>query len=78
MHGNSLLATRWGPIFRDLIWSALTRLSSDHAAERGLAPLRFSIADGNLKLAASKSIPLPERVKQIFNPPGTTRQNPSR
>jgi hypothetical protein len=74
VHGNSLLASRWGPIFRDLVWSALTRLSSDHAAERGLAPLRFSIASGNLTLAASKSIPLPERVKQISNSPGTTRQ----
>jgi len=75
VHGHSQLAARWGPIFRDLIWSALTRLSSDHAAERGLAPLRFSIADGNLTLAASDSIPLPERVKQILNPPGKTGQN---
>jgi len=78
VHGNSLLAARWGPIFRDLIWSALTRLSSDHAAERGLAPLRFSIANGNLALAASKSIPLPERVKQILHPPGTPGKNPPR
>jgi hypothetical protein len=78
VRGNSQLAARWGPIFRDLIWSALTRLSSDHAAERGLAPLRFSMDSGSLTLAASKSIPLPERVKQILNPPGTTGQNPPR
>jgi hypothetical protein len=78
VRGNSQLAARWGPIFRDLIWSALTRLSSDHAAERGLAPLRLSIASGRLAVSASKSIPLPERVKQILNPPGTTEQNPPR
>jgi hypothetical protein len=48
--GHPQLAARWGPIFRDLIWSTLTRLSSDHAAERGLSPLRFSVADGSLRL----------------------------
>jgi len=69
VRGNSFLATRWGPIFRDLIWSALTRLSSNHAAERGLAPLRFSVDSAGLQLAASRSIPLPQRVKQILNPP---------
>jgi peptidoglycan hydrolase-like protein with peptidoglycan-binding domain len=69
VRGNSLLATRWGPIFRDLIWSALTHLSSDHAAERGLAPLRFSVGGAGLQLAASQSIPLPQRVKQIPNRP---------
>lgn len=68
VRGNSLLAARWGPIFRDLIWSALTRLSSDHAAERGLAPLRFSVGSAGLQLATSQSIPLPERVKQILSP----------
>ena len=69
VRGNSFLAARWGPIFRDLIWSALTRLSSDHAAERGLAPLSLAVDSAGLQLAASQSIPLPERVKQILNPP---------
>jgi hypothetical protein len=69
VRGNSLLAARWGPIFRDLIWSTLTSLSSNHAAERGLAPLRFSVGSAGLQLAASQSIPLPQRVKQILNPP---------
>jgi hypothetical protein len=69
VRGNSLLATRWGPIFRDLIWSALTRLSSNHAVERGLAPLRLSVGRSGLQMVASQSIPLPQRVKQIVNRP---------
>ena len=74
--GHPQLAARWGPIFRDLIWSALTRLSSDHAAERGLAPLRFGIGNGKLDLNASASIPLPDRVKQILNPPPKPPKRP--
>jgi len=68
VRGNSMLAARWGPIFRDLLWSALTRLSSSHAAERGLAPLGFSVNRAGLALAASQSVPLPLRVKQLLNP----------
>jgi hypothetical protein len=69
VRGNSLLAARWGPIFRDLVWSALIRLSSNHAAERGLAPLQLSVGSAGLQLAASKSVPLPQRIEQILNPP---------
>jgi hypothetical protein len=69
VRGHPQLAARWGPIFRDLIWCALTRLSSDHAAERGLAPLQLSITSGNLQFHASKSLSLPDRVNQIVKPP---------
>ena len=71
VHGHTGLASRWGPIFRELIWSALTRLSSDHAAERGLAPLSLTIAGGALRLAASPSLSLPDRVHQLLNPAGS-------
>ena len=69
VRGHPQLAARWGPIFRELIWCALTRLSSDHAAERGLAPLQLSVTSGNLQFHASKSISLPDRVNQILKPP---------
>jgi hypothetical protein len=69
VRGNSLLAARWGPIFRDLVWSALTRLSTHHAAERGLAPLRLSVDRAGLQFAASQSVPLPQRIKEMLNPP---------
>jgi hypothetical protein len=67
VRGHPQLAARWGPTFRDLIWSLLTRLSRDHAAERGLAPLQLSIVSGAMQFHASPSIPLPDRVKQILD-----------
>jgi hypothetical protein len=69
VRGHPQLAARWGPIFRDLVWCLLTRLSRDHAAERGLAPLQLSIASGAMQFQASPSLPLPDRVKQILTPP---------
>ncbi len=69
VRGQPALAARWGSIFRDLVWSALLGLSRDHAVERGQAPLSINIGQGALQFAASASIPLPDRVKQVVATP---------
>ncbi|HXA51896.1 MAG TPA: hypothetical protein VNV86_16385 [Candidatus Acidoferrum sp.] len=37
--GNGILAARWGAIYQNAVWAALTSLVADHAAERKLFPL---------------------------------------
>lgn len=48
--GNGLLAARWGRIYQDAVWAALTGLISDHAAERKLSPLALICTKGTLTL----------------------------
>jgi hypothetical protein len=52
VHGDPLVAARWGPLFRGVIWSAVVRLSDAHAAERGLQPKSIAIRKGQLHFAA--------------------------
>jgi hypothetical protein len=52
VHGHPLVAARWGPLFRGVIWSAVVRLSEAHAAERGLQPKSIAIRKGQLHFAA--------------------------
>lgn len=48
--GNGLLAARWGRIYQDAVWAALTGLVSDHAAERKLSALALICTKGTLTL----------------------------
>jgi hypothetical protein len=52
VHGHPLVAARWGPLFRGVIWSTLVRLSEAHAAERGLQPKSIAIRRGQLHFTA--------------------------
>jgi hypothetical protein len=54
--GNGLLAARWGIIFQDAVWAALTSLISDHAAERKLFPLALISTGGQLNLRSGPPI----------------------
>jgi hypothetical protein len=58
VHGDSLVAARWGPLFRSVIWSAIIRLSEAHAAERGRKPKSIVVRKGQLELAADQQISL--------------------
>ena len=54
--GNGLLAARWGRIYQDAIWAALTGLLSDHAAERKLFPLALVCAKSTLTLHSGPAL----------------------
>ena len=54
--GNGLLAARWGKIFQNAIWAALTGLVSDHAAERKLAPLGLVATANGLTLHSGPAL----------------------
>jgi hypothetical protein len=54
--GNGLLAARWGKIFQEAVWAALTSLLSDHAAERRLSPLALTVVNGQLQLHSGNPI----------------------
>ncbi len=48
--GNGLLAARWGRIYQNALWAALTGLVSDHASERKLFPLALTCSNATLQL----------------------------
>lgn len=50
--GNATLATRWGAILTDAVWSALVDLAQRHAQERGTQPRGFTLTRDGLQLAA--------------------------
>jgi hypothetical protein len=54
--GNGLLASRWGPVVQAAAWSAMLTLASDHASERGLAPLGLAVTGGQLRLIAGQAL----------------------
>jgi len=58
VHGHPLVAARWGPLFRGVIWSAIVRLSEAHAGERGLRPTAIVIGKGRLEFAAKPPVPI--------------------
>jgi hypothetical protein len=65
--GNGLLASRWGKIFQDTVWAALTSLISDHAAERKLFPLGLIASGSQLNLHSGP----PLTASQFISPGGT-------
>jgi hypothetical protein len=52
VHGDPLIAARWGSLFRDVIWAAIVRMSEGHAKERGRQPQAMAIRRGHLEFAA--------------------------
>jgi hypothetical protein len=52
VHGDPLVAARWGSLLRDVIWAAIVRLSEAHATERGRQPQSIAIRRGQLEFAA--------------------------
>jgi len=52
VHGDPLVAARWGPLFRSVIWSAIVRLSEAHADERGMQSRTISILGDHLRFTA--------------------------
>jgi hypothetical protein len=52
VHGDPLVAARWGSLVRDVIWAAIVRLSEAHATERGRQPQSIAIRRGHLEFAA--------------------------
>jgi hypothetical protein len=54
--GNALLAARWGAPVRDAAWSAMLQLATDHATERGAAPLGLTLQSGALRLSAGAAL----------------------
>jgi hypothetical protein len=58
VHGDPLIAARWGALFRDVIWAAIVRLSETHAADRGRQPHAIAIRKGQLEFAAGAPVSL--------------------
>ncbi len=54
--GNGILASRWGAILQDAVWSSLLGLAKDHAMQTGQAPRAIGITAG--KLTLQTGIPL--------------------
>ena len=54
--GNGILAARWGAIYQNAVWAALTSLIADHAAERKLFPLALICSGNVLRLRSGPPI----------------------
>jgi hypothetical protein len=52
VHGDPRLAARWGPLFRDVVWSAIVRMSEAHAGERGMQARAISILGDHVRFTA--------------------------
>jgi hypothetical protein len=50
--GHPAVASRWGALFRDVVWAAIVRLSVASAAERGLRPSAIVVDHDQIGLVA--------------------------
>lgn len=48
--GNGMLASRWGKILQEALWTSLLGIALDHANERLAAPIGISASKGTLQL----------------------------
>jgi len=78
IHGHPLVAARWGPLFRGVIWSAIVRLSEAHADERGLRPTSIVISKGQLSFAAKPPVPIQQlavtHLERLATQPAKTHE----
>lgn len=51
-HGDGTIASRWGQILQEALWSSLLGLALDHADERSASPLAISSSVGRLQFHA--------------------------
>ena len=54
--GNGLLASRWGEALQAAVWATILGIASDHAGERGAAPVGISTAAGTVTLHAGPAL----------------------
>jgi hypothetical protein len=54
--GNGILASRWGTALQAAAWSSLLSQASEHADERGSAPLGISAVKGTVALTAGAAL----------------------
>ena len=52
VHGEPMLAGRWGVLLRGVLWAAIVRLSQTHADERGQQPRSISILGDHVRFTA--------------------------
>lgn len=62
-HGHPSIATRWGTLFRDVVWAAIVRLSVAKAATHGLQPAAITLADNELQLIAQPAVSIPDLAR---------------
>lgn len=72
--GNGILASRWGRIFQDALWAALTGLISDHANERKLFPLALISSKGTLQLRSGAPLNAQQLVSASKISPAGNKQ----
>ena len=65
--GNAMLASRWGRVLQETVWSALLDLARQHAGERGKVPLAMHVLDGHLRFNAAPELALGEAALQTFD-----------
>lgn len=65
--GNAMLASRWGRVLQETVWSALLDLARQHADERGQVPLAMHVLDGHLRFNATPALALGEAALKTFD-----------
>jgi len=50
--GNGLLSARWGPTLQSAVWATLLNMAQQHAFERQMAPLGFTVKGNTLNFNA--------------------------
>jgi len=50
--GHPSIASRWGELFRSVVWAALVRLAVTQANRRGMEPSSLLVDEGGLRFAA--------------------------
>ena len=71
--GNGLLASRWGAIYQNAVWAALTGLISDHASERKLFPLALICSNATLQLRSGAPLNAQQLATASASTSGTTK-----
>jgi hypothetical protein len=54
--GNGLLASRWGDAVQAAVWSSVLGIATDHATERGAAPLSINASTGAIVLQSGPAL----------------------
>lgn len=65
--GNAMLASRWGRVLQETVWSGLLDLARQHASERGKVPLAMHVLDGHLRFNAAPALALGEAALKTFD-----------
>ncbi len=64
--GNATLAARWGRALQETIWTALMRMASAHANERGKVPVSLHVMKNRVRFGAAEPVVLDDEARATF------------